>query len=122
VPPWPWRTNLCGRGSGYYLATVVAGSCAAMVIIRSCLTIVVGALEVGPPWPWRPLRSISMEAWFSLSLSLSRLFFFINFYPRDIIVFSCYLCYLSDGKVNEGLAFMAGQTRVLHLSNWKPGS
>jgi len=59
----------------------------------------------------------------SLSLSLSLAFlFFINFYLWDIIVFSCYICYLFDGKVNEGLAFMAGQTRVLHLSNWKPGS
>jgi hypothetical protein len=119
VPPWPWRTNLRGRGSGYYLATVVAGLYAAMVMIRSCLTIVVEALEVGPPWPWRPLRSISMEVWFSLSLAF---LFFINFYLWDIIVFSCYICYLFDGKVNEGLAFMAGQTRVLHLSNWKPGS
>jgi hypothetical protein len=89
VPQWPLRTNLYGRGSGYYPATVVAGSCAAMVMVRSCLTIVVEALEVDPPWPWRPLGSISMEVVLSLSLSLSLSRFFFFFFLKFSEGHSC---------------------------------
>jgi hypothetical protein len=58
---------------------VVAGSCAAMVMVRSCLTIVVEALEVGPPRPWRPVGLTSMEVWFSL-VSFSFFLFIYFFY------------------------------------------